>query len=154
MLNETEGMYTPAEERSEQLVRKLWKHQLMAFWTCVSRVLMHHPTRNASKSTWTNAVTFSVPLWVHPSNEAKAQQSYNTLQEIRIDAERVDSPARCHGPQPKHLLWCLLFMKNYGVEETHAARVGCDEKTFRKWAWLYAEGVAKLDRQFVRSFDR
>ena len=30
-------MYTPAEERSELLVRKLWKHQLMAFWACVSR---------------------------------------------------------------------------------------------------------------------
>jgi hypothetical protein len=57
-------------------------------------------------------------------------------------------------PQPKHLPWCLLFLKNYGVEETHAARVGCDEKTFRKWAWLYAEAVAKLDRKFIRSFDR
>ena len=80
-------MYTPAEERSALLVRKLWKHQLMAFCACVSRILMHHPTRNTSKPTWINAVTFSVPLWIHLcdgvlGNEAKAQQSYNTLQEV------------------------------------------------------------------------
>ena len=29
-----------------------------------------------------------------------------------------------------------------------------DEKTSRKWIWLYAEAVAKLDRKFVCSFDR
>jgi hypothetical protein len=37
------------------------------------------------------------------------------------------------------------------VEKTHAARIG---KTFRRWTWLYAEAVAKLDRNFLRSFDR
>ena len=70
--------------------------------------------------------------------------------ELMEDGWIVRCAGRC--PHPKHLLWSLLFLKIYGVEEVHAARVGCDEKTFRKWAWLYAEAVAKLDRKFVRVF--
>jgi hypothetical protein len=48
-------------------------------------------------------------------------------------------------PQPKHLLWALLFLRNYSIEEVHASQVGgVDEKTFRKWAWFYIEGIASL----------
>jgi len=53
------------------------------------------------------------------------------------------------GPKPEHLLWCLLWMKGYAVEELSAATVGTTEKTFRKWAWFYAEGLARLDRIVV-----
>ena len=52
--------------------------KMIAFWTCVWRILMHHPTfignrsspfpwarrRNTCKTAWTNAVTF-LPLWFH-----------------------------------------------------------------------------------------
>ena len=51
--------------------------------------------------------------------------------------------------KPEHLLWCLLFLNNYNVEEIHSSRVGCCETTFRKWAWFYATGIANLDRKFV-----
>ena len=58
--------------------------------------------------------------------------------------------AGVRGAKPEHLLWGLLFMKTYAVEELHASMVGACETTFRKWAWFYAEGVANLDRKFVR----
>ena len=53
------------------------------------------------------------------------------------------------GANPEHLLWSLLFLKTYSTEEILAAQVGANEKTFRRWAWFYAEGIANLDCKFV-----
>jgi hypothetical protein len=53
-------------------------------------------------------------------------------------------------PKPEHLLWTLLFLNNYSVEEIHSSWVQCCETTFRKWAWFYAEGIASLDQKSVR----
>ena len=53
------------------------------------------------------------------------------------------------GADPEHLLWCLHFLKTYGTEQILADQVGADEKTFRRWAWFYAEGIANLDHKFV-----
>jgi hypothetical protein len=53
-------------------------------------------------------------------------------------------------PKPEHLLWCLLFLNNYNIVELNSSLVGACEKTFREKAWLYAEGIAKLDATFVR----
>jgi len=50
---------------------------------------------------------------------------------------------------PKHLLWSLLFLKQYSTEHVHAAQVGVDVKTFRKWAWLYTGALAKLAPKLV-----
>lgn len=52
-------------------------------------------------------------------------------------------------PKPVHLLWALLFLKTYSIEEVHAAEAGVSERTFRKWAWFYAKGIARLDQKFV-----
>lgn len=57
--------------------------------------------------------------------------------------------AGVRGPKPKHLLWCLLWLKCYAVEEVSAAQVQTSEKNFRKWIWFYAEGMAKLDSNLV-----
>jgi hypothetical protein len=46
---------------------------------------------------------------------------------------------------PKHLLWTLYFLKQYGHEEANANFAGCDEKTFRKWCWLVIKTIADLD---------
>jgi len=51
--------------------------------------------------------------------------------------------------KPMHFLWTLLFLKVYSKEEVNAMQVGCDEKTFRKWTWFYAECIADLDTQYV-----
>ena len=54
--------------------------------------------------------------------------------------------AGVRGPKPVHLLWALLFLRRYGTEETMSVIAGVCEKTFRKWAWFYADGIARLDR--------
>lgn len=47
--------------------------------------------------------------------------------------------------EPKHLLWCMLFLKNYHKEHVNAAIVSADEKTFRLWAWRFVELLSELD---------
>jgi hypothetical protein len=42
------------------------------------------------------------------------------------------------GCQPKHLLFSLMFLRNYNKEHLNASCAGCDEKTFRKFCWLFA----------------
>ena len=51
--------------------------------------------------------------------------------------------------KPIHLLWALLFVQCYEVEERNAARCKCDEKTFRKWSWYYLNALATLDKCVV-----
>jgi len=54
------------------------------------------------------------------------------------------------GAEPDHLLWSLLFMKVCGTEGINCALVGNpDEKTFRKWAWIFVEAIADLQHQVV-----
>ena len=52
--------------------------------------------------------------------------------------------------KPVHLLWALMLLRCYHKEEINAERADCDEKTFRKWAWFYAECIADLDSHLVR----
>ena len=47
--------------------------------------------------------------------------------------------------RPKHLLMALLFLKQYNTNECNAAITGVDEKTFRKWLWLFVGLLAELD---------
>jgi hypothetical protein len=45
-----------------------------------------------------------------------------------------------------HLLWALMFLKVYGKEATLSSLFGgVDEKTYRKWVWLYVEAVSSLE---------
>lgn len=48
------------------------------------------------------------------------------------------------GAEPKHLLWCLLFLKAYNTEHINAALVEVDEKTFREWTWQFMTLLASL----------
>ena len=41
------------------------------------------------------------------------------------------------------------FLKRTLPKKTNTARVGVSEKTFRKWVWIYAEGIANLDKKIV-----
>ena len=52
-------------------------------------------------------------------------------------------------PQPMHLLHTLRFLKSYGVEEVHAMEAEVTCKTWRKWCWLYVEGIAGLAKHVV-----
>ena len=55
-------------------------------------------------------------------------------------------------PNPVHLLWALSFLKEYKKETDHAADVRKEEKTFRKWAWFYAEGISTLVSRVVSAW--
>ena len=58
-------------------------------------------------------------------------------------------------PKKEHLLWAMRFMKTYNTEEIHAAEVKKVEKTWRKWTWLYVEGIASVANEvvsFISSF--
>ena len=52
-------------------------------------------------------------------------------------------------PQPMHLLHALRFLKSYSVEEVHAMEAQVTRKTWRKWCWLYIEGIASLAKHVV-----
>lgn len=48
-----------------------------------------------------------------------------------------------------HLLWALMFLKLYASEHVLCSRAECDEKTFRKWVWLFVLALADLEPKFV-----
>ena len=49
-------------------------------------------------------------------------------------------------------MWALLFLKLYEIEPVNASLVRCDEKTFRKWSWLFVEAIGDLDYIYVSIF--
>ena len=48
-----------------------------------------------------------------------------------------------------HLLWALMFLKLYASEHVLCSMAECDEKTFRKWAWLFVFALADLEPEYV-----
>jgi hypothetical protein len=48
-----------------------------------------------------------------------------------------------------NIFFGVFFSSTPGVEEINAAHVEASERSFREWAWFYAEGIAKLDTKFV-----
>ena len=57
----------------------------------------------------------------------------------------VADPSIVNSVCPKHLLWALLFLKQYNSTKTNAALAGVDEKTFCKWSWIFAKYISKLN---------
>lgn len=47
--------------------------------------------------------------------------------------------------QPKHLLWCLHFLKQYDSENNNRAVFRVDEKTFRKWIWCFIQLLSDME---------
>lgn len=45
---------------------------------------------------------------------------------------------------PKHLLWCLLFLKQYGTEHERRVILKADEKTIRRWTWVYMKLLCEI----------
>ena len=41
-----------------------------------------------------------------------------------------------------HLLWALLFLKLYEVEEARACRLQIDEETCRKWTKIFVKAIS------------
>lgn len=57
------------------------------------------------------------------------------------------------GAAPHHLTWMFYFMKLYNQEETNSINVGgVDEKSFRKWTWLFIEATSFLEYPVVSEY--
>jgi hypothetical protein len=52
--------------------------------------------------------------------------------------------------EPEHLLWALLFLKLYCIEEVLVTLLGRDDGTIRKWVWLMVEAMHNLSKKLVR----
>ena len=49
-----------------------------------------------------------------------------------------------------HLLWALMFLKVYSKEATASGMAGgVDEKTYRKWVWLFVVAISELEGSVV-----
>lgn len=46
--------------------------------------------------------------------------------------------------KPVHLLWAMMFLKIYGSEHVHASLASVDEKTLRKWIWIFVILISRL----------
>jgi hypothetical protein len=57
------------------------------------------------------------------------------------------------GCEPKHLLMALRFLKGYCTEHENASLFHVDEKTYRKWQWIYVKLIANLDIVSFISFN-
>jgi hypothetical protein len=51
-----------------------------------------------------------------------------------------------------HLLMCAYFLKVYPTETTMAGMFKMEEKTVRKWVWLFAKKIQALKKSKVRLF--
>ena len=63
----------------------------------------------------------------------------------------VYSVMRIHNFQPRHLLWGLLFLKQYGTERIMAQTCHASERTYRKWTKVVIVLIAGLMNQVVGS---
>ena len=56
------------------------------------------------------------------------------------------------GAKTKHLLWTLMFLRLYDTEEILSGKVTADEKTYRKWVWIFIGYIYYLQVDFVSCF--
>ena len=59
-------------------------------------------------------------------------------------AKALWNDAKLIGTQPRHMLVALEFLQRYNSEESSAAFFNLDEKTIRKYRWLYVKAIASL----------
>lgn len=50
-----------------------------------------------------------------------------------------------YGAEPKHLLWCMSFLKEYSGEHYRRSIFDADEKTIRKWTWIFVKLLSNLN---------
>ena len=51
---------------------------------------------------------------------------------------------RPNNSAPQHLLWALMFLKNYSTGCVNAALTGVSEKTFRKWSHIFLKLLSNM----------
>ena len=48
-----------------------------------------------------------------------------------------------------HVMWALMFLKMSGKESAMSSMAGVDEKTYRKWVWIFVFKIADLEALVV-----
>lgn len=57
------------------------------------------------------------------------------------------------GAKPGHMTWAFYFLKRYPSEEVLSANLGgFDEKTTRKWIWLFVEAISYQEHRVVSHY--
>ena len=56
-----------------------------------------------------------------------------------LESQQLNPP----GATPFHMLCAILFLKRYETESITRTLTGLDEKTNRKWKWIYVDLLAK-----------
>ena len=55
------------------------------------------------------------------------------------------------GAEPHHLLWALVFLKNYSTTPVLQRICGWPSReTFQKWSWYFIDWVAKLNNDVIK----
>ena len=67
---------------------------------------------------------------------------FGTSPLVCVIAWNIMSMAR--SSRPEHLLWALLLLKRYSVENINATLTGVSEKTFRKWSHIFINLLADM----------
>lgn len=56
------------------------------------------------------------------------------------------------GGEPKHFLWALTFLRQYAVEHYRHSIFNADEKTIRKWTWIFVKLLSDLEMVFSYTY--
>lgn len=61
---------------------------------------------------------------------------FGTSPLVCVVAWDIMSMARPRTSRPEHLLWALLLLKRYGVEDINTSLIGISEKTIQMWSHI------------------
>lgn len=91
------------------------------------------------------------------TQEARFKSHFGTQPRICSDVWTRINPAASMptGAKPVHLLWALMFLKLYSSESVlctlASAGEAVDEKTLRKWVWMFVPAIADITNDVVSS---
>jgi hypothetical protein len=72
---------------------------------------------------------------------------FMALQTTQIQAARLNKP------DPFYFLMTLHWLSRYEIEESYSGAPWCvDEKTFRKWTWIYTHKIQALKEDKVSGY--
>lgn len=88
-------------------------------------------------------------------SETRWTQMFKTTKHVATIAwgmimKHFGDDAHLQGSRPEHLLWAFMQLNKSAKPSMLAKAAGCDEKTFRKWAWRFIYYISYLLDEVVR----
>jgi len=103
----------------------------------LGREISEHANRRRRRSDEQELRQFKAFFGIKPE---RASEVWSLLMAHNLIPEKAE---------PKHLLWALLLLKLYCIDDVLATLIGHDEGTIRKWVWLMVKAMAKLSKKMV-----